>query len=80
MVPELDIGVGHVYLVVNRLRGEIPPPLAQTIEQSGLELLGMVPEDPAMAEFEFTGRPLVELPAESPVYRAVRELAGKLVG
>lgn len=75
MVPELDIGVGQVYLVVNRLRGEMPEPLAQAIERTGLELLRTVPEDAAMAEFEFTGRPLVELPAETAVYRAVREIA-----
>ncbi len=75
MIPGLDIGVGQVYLVVNRLRGKMPEPLAQAIERTGLELLGTVPEDAAMAEFEFTGRPLVELPAETAVYRAVRETA-----
>ncbi len=75
MVPGLEIGVGHTYLVVNRLRGEIPDPLAQAIEQAGLELIGTVPEDPAMPDFEFTGRPLVELPAETTVYQAVRKIA-----
>ena len=79
MVPELDIGVGCVYLVVNRLRGEMPEPLAQAVERTGLELLGTVPEDAAMAEFEFTGRPLVELPAETAVYRAVREIAERAI-
>jgi len=33
-----------------------------------------------MAEFEFTGRPLVELPAETAVYRAVRGIARMIVG
>jgi len=87
MVPELDIGVGRVYLVVNRLRdpspargGEMPASLAQAIARTGLELLGTVPDDPAMAEFEFIGRPLVELPAETAVYRAVREVAEQIVG
>ena len=79
MVPELEIGVGHVYLVVNRLRGEMPAPLAQAVERTGLELVGTVPEDLAMAEFEFTGRPLVELPAEVDVYRAVWEIAKQVV-
>lgn len=94
MVPELEIGVGHVYLVVNRLQGEgsggaegqesrgageLPPPLAEAIAQTGLELLGMVPDDPAMAEFEFTGRPLVELPAETAVYQAVYEIARRIL-
>ena len=105
MVPELEIGVGRVYLVVNRLRGNgsggagrspvgayapageqgsrgaegLPVPLAKAIERTGLELLGTAPEDLAMAEFEFTGRPLVELPAETVVYQAVRELAQKIL-
>ena len=92
MVPELEIGVGHTYLVVNRLRtaptptpaadsrGEMPAPLAQAVEQSGLDLLSTVPDDPAIAEFEFTGRPLVQLPAETPVYRRVREIARRVTG
>jgi len=80
MVPGLDIGVGQVYLIVNRLRGEMPKLLAQAIEQTGLELLGTVPEDSAMAEFEFAGRPLVELPAETTVYQAVREIARRVNG
>jgi len=79
MVPELDIGVSCVYLVINRLRGEMPEPLAQAVERTGLELLGTVPEDAAMAEFEFAGRPLVELPAETAVYRAVREIAERAI-
>jgi len=89
MVPELEIGVGRTYLVINRLRGDgappagpaggVPAPLAQAVEQADLELVGTVPEDPAMAEFEFTGRPLVELPAETAVYRAVREIAERVV-
>jgi CO dehydrogenase maturation factor len=79
MVPELEIGVGRVYLVVNRLRGEMPTPLAQAVEQKELELLGTVSDDAEMAEFEFTGRPLVELPEETVVYQNVRELAQKIL-
>ena len=94
MVPELEIGVGHIYLIVNRLRGEggrgvwewgsvgagrVPPLLAEAITRTGMELLGTVPEDSAMAEFEFAGRPLVELPAETTVYQAVREIARRVL-
>ncbi len=79
MVPELEIGVSRIYLVVNRLRGEMPAPLVQAVEQKELNLLGTVSDDAAMAEFEFTGRPLVELPEETAVYQAVRELAQKIL-
>ncbi len=79
MVPKLEIGVGQTYLIVNRLRGELPPPLAQEIEASELELVGTVPEDTAMAEFEFSGRPLVELPVETAVYQAVSAIAKRIL-
>jgi CO dehydrogenase maturation factor len=79
MVPELEIGVGQIYLVVNRLRGELPAPLAQAIEKSGLTLVGTVPNDPAMTEFEIRGRPLVELPAETAVHKAIREIAQQML-
>jgi len=86
MVPELDIGVGQVYLVINRLRrresegaDELPAPLAEAVARMGVELIGTVPDDPATAEFEFTGRPLVELPADTAVYQAVRRIARKML-
>jgi CO dehydrogenase maturation factor len=78
MVPELEIGVGQTYLIINRLRGEVPPPpLARSVAEAGLDLIGTVPEDPAMAEYEFIGRPLLELPAQTPVYEAIGRIAEK---
>ncbi len=79
MVPELEIGVGRVYLIVNRLRGEMPAPLAEAIQKMELDLLGTVPEDPAMAEFEFSGRPLVQLPEETVVYQSVSRMARRML-
>jgi len=85
MVPELEIGVGQVCLILNRLRGgsqgaeAVPDPLAQAIEEADLDLVGTLPEEPTMAEFEFTGRPLVELPGETDLYQAVREVAQEIL-
>jgi CO dehydrogenase maturation factor len=79
MVPDLDIGVGRIYLVINRLRGELPAPLAQAVAETGLQWIGSVPEDMAMAEFEFTGRPLIDLPVDSVVYQAVRGIGRRIL-
>ncbi len=79
MVPGLQIAVGATYLVVNRVRGELPAPLAEAVARTGLEMIGLVPEDPTMAEFEFRGRPLVELPADTAVYQAVRGIAEQVM-
>ncbi len=74
MRHELDIGIKNAYLIVNRLQGEIPPPLQASIDALDLPLLGVVPNDDRFVEFEFTGRPLIELGDESPVYQAVVEM------
>jgi len=81
LVNELNIEVGHVHLLLNRLPGpEIPPPLKDFIDTIDVPLLGVIPEDETLREFEFSGRPLVELDDESPVYRAVAEMVEDLVG
>lgn len=81
LVNQLNIEVAHPYLVLNRLPGsEIPPPLKEFINSVDVPLLGVIPEDQTLREFEFSGRPLVELGDESPVYRAVAEMMEEVVG
>lgn len=47
-------------------------------EERGLVLAGFLPEDPLMAEFEITSRPLVELPPEAKVRRGLEEIIESL--
>ncbi len=86
MVPELEIGVGHIYLVLNRLRSggqegteAVPRPIAEAIDEAELQLIGVLPEERIMPEFEFTGRPLVELPEDTELYQAVHEIAERIL-
>lgn len=81
MVPGLEVNIKHMALVVNRLPGsEMAPALAAAIDQIGVELIGTVPDDPQMAEFEFSGRPLVQLPPETGVVQAVYRIAERILG
>ena len=62
LVAELNIGVGQTHLIVNRVPdGQMPAPLKAFVESIGVPLLGVIPADEALMEFEFSGRPLVEL-------------------
>jgi CO dehydrogenase maturation factor len=74
---DLDVSIENAYLIVNRLAGEMPAALAERIARLDIPLLGTIPEMPGMAEFEYAGRPLVEMDEESPVYAA---MAGMLEG
>lgn len=77
MRKELDINIENAYLIVNRLRGVMPSELKSFTDKLNVPLLGTVPTNEDLAEFEFSGKPLVELGDESPVYQAVAEMMQK---
>ncbi|MEW6580407.1 MAG: AAA family ATPase [Chloroflexota bacterium] len=77
---ELDININATYLILNNVPGgRIPAPLQARIAQLDLPLLGAVPGDEKLVEFEFSGRPLVELGDDSPVYQAVAAMMGQIL-
>ncbi len=77
---ELEINVRHTYLVVNRVVGDLPAALQGKIREIGVPLLAVVPYDPQLVEFDGSGRPLIELPADAPVSLAVAGIARQLLG
>jgi len=76
---DLDISIDNAYLIVNRLTGEMPAAIQTRIAQLDFPLLGTIPEMPGIAEFEYSGRPLVELDDTSPVYTAVADILGTIL-
>lgn len=76
---ELDIQIENAYLILNRLTGEIPEALQERIDSLDIPLLGTVPADGELTQFEFSGRPLVELGKDSPVYQAVARMMGQIL-
>lgn len=55
------------------------PALQATVEQMGIPLLGAVPNDEQLMQFEYSGRPLIELDDESPTYRAVVDMLQEVI-
>ena len=79
VIRELGTRIGHSYLVVNRVMGDLPPALTREIEALGVPLIGTVPADPQVAEFDMVGRPLVELGEDSAIYRAVADILRRTI-
>lgn len=75
---ELDIKIENAYLIVNRLQAEMPVELKDFAAKLDVPLLGVIPADSNLAAFEFSGRPLVDLGDESPVYQAVADMMQKI--
>ncbi len=78
LLREMGNRVSQTYLVLNRLSGPVTPELEAAITAQKLNLIGVVPADPAVGELDAHGRPVVELPPSSPVRLAVLGLAQRL--
>jgi CO dehydrogenase maturation factor len=79
MRKELDINVENAFLILNRVPAQMPVELLAFVEKMNVSLLGTIPADENLSVFEFSGRPLVELGDESPVYQAVEEMMRKIL-
>ncbi|HJX39175.1 MAG TPA: AAA family ATPase [Anaerolineae bacterium] len=86
LIAELRTNVGHVRLIVNRVPTDesgqpiLSPQLEGFINDRQLKLAGVIPMDPLVAEFDTVGRPLIELPRESPARQAVEATFRSLDG
>jgi CO dehydrogenase maturation factor len=76
---ELDIQVENAYLIINRLPGEMPLELKEFAEKLDVPLLGTISADENLAAYEYSGKPLVDLGDESPVYQAVAMMMNKII-
>ena len=65
LLTELDTKVGKHYLIVNRAAEGLTAELREAIEEHGLDLLAVLPDDPLVAAFDAAGRPLLQLPDDS---------------
>jgi CO dehydrogenase maturation factor len=76
---EFDIHIENTFLILNRLNGQIPAALRARVDEIDIPFLGVIPADSELVEFEFSGRPLVELGDDSPVYQAVADMMAKIL-
>jgi CO dehydrogenase maturation factor len=78
LVAELNTKFGRMYLVVNRVPEGLEDKVAEEASKVGIECIALIPEDELVAKFDLEGRPFIQLPKESKVYKAVAALAKKL--
>ena len=78
LIAEMRSHVGRIGLVVNRVRNVIPSQIKQAVDTAGLDIIAAIKEDPYVLDLEINGRPLIDLPDDSPLRRGVAELAARL--
>ena len=66
-------------LVVNRApNGELNEGIREEIEKHGLTLIGVIPQDETVYEYDCDGKPTTKLDESNPAKKAVVEIAKKL--
>lgn len=79
MIVDLKLGAKEVGLIVNRAPGgELSAGVQEEIGKYGLKLMGVVPHDDTVYEYDAEGRPSVTVPSDSPVKQAVRRIFDQL--
>jgi CO dehydrogenase maturation factor len=79
LARQLKIVIGRPVLIINRAANGLSPKAREEIESQGLELAGLIPEDPLIAEFDSMGRPTYTLPADSPALQAAYEIFSRFL-
>ncbi len=74
LVNELDIAVRRMVLVLNMAPDPLPAELQKAVADTELQLAGVLPRDPLVAEYDAVGRPLVQLPPDSAIRKAVAKI------
>ncbi|MFR1382648.1 MAG: carbon monoxide dehydrogenase, partial [Clostridioides difficile] len=79
LAEELKLSVGRILLIVNKVpNGVMNDGVKEEIEKHNLELIGVVPMDELIYEYDSTGIPLVNLPEDSKSKVAMKEIFAKL--
>ena len=75
----LKIVVDKSYMVINQARETLSQQAMEMIKKANLELIGTIPEDDLIYDYDFEGRPTIEMPEDSKSVKAAFEIFDKIV-
>ncbi len=79
LIKNLNIKVENTYLVIDKAEKEINQHILSEIEAQKLKLIGTIPEDKNITEFELSNIPLLNLDSNSPSVLGMKEIIRKLI-
>jgi len=79
LAKDLEISFKNLYLILNRVKSENKEELIIKAKETAIELVGIIPDDKDIAEFDLKGRPLIQLPDDSKPVIAVKKILDKIL-
>ena len=79
LAQELDISFQKLFLILNRVKVEDEDDLRRKASETGLELGGLIYEDPVVSEFDMKGTPLIQLPEDTESVKELTKIVEKIL-
>jgi CO dehydrogenase maturation factor len=79
LAGDLNIGVGHSYIIINRAKSDPSELVKEMLGHNGLELAGVIPDDQQVYEFDMNGRPTIEIDEANPALTAAYSIFDKII-
>jgi CO dehydrogenase maturation factor len=79
LTRELNIGVGKSYIIINQVKEPPSAEVLKLIADAGVELAGTVPEDRTVYDFDYKGRPTIQMPEASPCVQSAFAIFDQIV-
>jgi CO dehydrogenase maturation factor len=77
LTKELNLNIGRKLLIVNRVKDEQSEIIEKAVKEYQLDLIGIIPEDTQLRDFDLHGRPIIELGMESIALEAAYQVFEK---
>jgi len=79
MIRDLELNPAELHLIVNRAPGgELNPGVMEEIQKHDLPLLGVLPQDELVYQYDCDGKPSSQVPDSAPVKVALQQIMRKL--
>ncbi len=78
LVDSLKAPVEKIFLIVTKTQHQGIEPLMPEIEKTGLELIGTIPMDSRVTQYDIEGKPLFDLPEDSAAVKAVQDILSQV--
>ncbi|MHB1377156.1 MAG: ATP-binding protein, partial [Candidatus Humimicrobiaceae bacterium] len=78
LAKELKINAEKIFLIVNRINGNLDLKLKEYISEQKFEILGLINSDEAISDIELSGKSVFDLPDNSISLNQVKEIIKKL--
>lgn len=79
LTEELKFDVGKQFLIFNQAPEPLDTSLKEEVEKQGLNLLGVIPVDKKVFQYDLEGKPIINLPDESKAVKTVNDLMSKVI-